>query len=421
MQRPHPPTYPLGSTSLASSARRHRSPNDAPTHDRDGTFPRSAFERLGALGVLRFSVDERQGGFGATNTHVAWLLERVGAADPAVGFLLALHLQFVRRFVDPAGPWPQPARHAVRDSLEAGFGLLNAFNVEPELGTSARGGLPATMAHVDPATGGWLLTGHKIYSSGAPGLRWYVVSARTETRRRAVGRSSSTRRAQESSSTRRGTTSASVPPQVTTSISTPPPCRQASRRSSRRRRPTPRSAREWGSLGVAPVYQGAALAAREWLLRYLGERTPTNLGAPLATLPRVQEIVGQIEALLFTNRRLIDALATRLDAGSIGEDAGIESGLTKHLTIEHAVRSVELGLGLVGNPGLRRANPLERHYRNVFTARVHTPQSDTVLVGAGRAALAAALVSASGAAPAATGDQLPTAGDRRPNPVEEAS
>ena len=54
-----------------------------------------------------------------------------------------------------------------------------------------------------------------------------------------------------------------------------------------------------------------ARSARDWLVGYLNERTPTNLGAPLATLPRFQEAVGEIEALLYANERLIHGTAVR--------------------------------------------------------------------------------------------------------------
>ena len=43
---------------------------------------------------------------------------------------------------------------------------------------------------------------------------------------------------------------------------------------------------------------------------------------------------------------------------------------------------------LTGNPGLSRKNPLERHYRDVLCSRIHSPQNDTILVGAGRAGFA---------------------------------
>ncbi|MCA3785652.1 acyl-CoA dehydrogenase family protein, partial [Burkholderia sp.] len=66
------------------------------------------------------------------------------------------------------------------------------------------------------------------------------------------------------------------------------------------------------------------------------------------------------------------------------------SGLVKRTVTEHAIRVVEQALKLSGNHGLSRANPLERHYRDVLCSRVHTPQDDAIAVAAGRAALDAA-------------------------------
>lgn len=62
----------------------------------------------------------------------------------------------------------------VREAYRAAVGeaalrpaLVNALRVEPELGTPARGGLPATAA--SPDGDGWLLTGHKIFRAAFPG------------------------------------------------------------------------------------------------------------------------------------------------------------------------------------------------------------------------------------------------------------
>ena len=53
----------------------------------------------------------------------------------------------------------------------------------------------------------------------------------------------------------------------------------------------------------------------------------------------------------------------------------------------NAVAVVEDALSLTGNHGLTRANPLERHYRDVLRGRVHTPQDDATRINAGRLAL----------------------------------
>jgi alkylation response protein AidB-like acyl-CoA dehydrogenase len=141
----------------------------------------------------------------------------------------------------------------------------------------------------------------------------------------------------------------------------------------------------WNNLLVAALYSGVARSARDWLVGYLNERVPTNLGAPLASLPRFQEAVGRIEALLHTNRQLLAGTADDVDAGS--EAAVPGSALVKHTATSNAIDAVLLAVSLVGNPGLSRANPLERHLRDVLCSRIHSPQDDTILLGAGRSAL----------------------------------
>jgi alkylation response protein AidB-like acyl-CoA dehydrogenase len=141
----------------------------------------------------------------------------------------------------------------------------------------------------------------------------------------------------------------------------------------------------WNNLTIAALYTGVARAARDWLLRFLNDRAPANLGAPLATLPRMQEAVGGIEALLAANHRLITTAAAEYDAGH--GPSITECGLIKTLAADHAIRAVEEAVALTGNHGLSRRNPLERHLRDVLCARIHTPQADSAKIAAGRAAL----------------------------------
>src|ERR1700719_908333 len=64
----------------------------------------------------------------------------------------------------------------------------------------------------------------------------------------------------------------------------------------------------WNSLGVTSLYLGVAAAARDWLVSFLTERSPASLGRPLATLPRFQAAVGEIDAALSTASALGDAM-----------------------------------------------------------------------------------------------------------------
>ena len=52
--------------------------------------------------------------------------------------------------------------------------------------------------------------------------------------------------------------------------------------------------------------------------------------------------------------------------------------------------AVETAVAALGNPGLTRSNPLERHLRDVLASRVHPPQDDAALLIAGTRTLAAA-------------------------------
>ena len=248
------------------------------------------------------------------------------------------------------------------------------LRVEPELGTPARGGLPATTARLHGE--GWSLTGRKIFSTGAEGLRWMAVWARTDETPARVGsflvRADAPGIGVERTWDHLGLrasrsddvifTGTPVAPGATTGLAEPAPGASA-----------PATFLAWNALGLTALYLGVADAARDWLAGFLAERTPAALGRPLATLPRFQAAVGEIEAALAAAGDLVDALAQRVDAGQ--PDAIARAGIAKLTGTRAAIGAVEQAVALVGNNGLTRRNPLERHYRDVLCARVHTPRT----------------------------------------------
>jgi alkylation response protein AidB-like acyl-CoA dehydrogenase len=136
---------------------------------------------------------------------------------------------------------------------------------------------------------------------------------------------------------------------------------------------------------VPAVYTGVARAARDWIIGFVRTRAPGSLGAPLATLARVQEAAGRIEGLLAANARITAALAGAADAGL--PPAASEAGVLKVVLANNAVRAVEEATLLAGNHAHDRALPLERHWRDVQCARMHAPAEDAAHLAAGRAAL----------------------------------
>ncbi|WP_327232745.1 acyl-CoA/acyl-ACP dehydrogenase [Streptomyces sp. NBC_01317] len=360
----------------------------AAEHDRDASFPAEAFPLLHGAGLLTATVAARHGGPGAGLADTARILRALGAGDPAVALVTAMTLFTHAAEARTPGGWPPALYGDLLDESAKGPALVNSLRVEPELGSPVRGGLPATTARRDGDR--WLLTGRKIYSTGAVGLSRLLVFARTGENPVRVGsfvvRADSPGLAVEPTWDHVGLRASRSDDVVLDSVSVPlgDVLGLAEAGETPGARPDPETG-AWNALGLSALYLGVAGAARDWLTRFLHERVPTSLGAPLATLPRFQSAVGEIETALFGADTLVDTLAARVDSGD--RTAAEQAGAVKVLATRAAITAVEQAVALTGNHGLTRANPLQRHYRDVLCSRVHTPQDDSVLLTTGREAL----------------------------------
>lgn len=348
--------------------------DNAERHDREASFPAEGIAAIADAGLLTATVHERYGGPGGGLADTATILRALGKGDPSAALITAMTL-LAHGLQGLRPTWPDEVyAEAVREAAERPV-LINALRVEPELGTPARGGIPATAAR--QAGDGWELTGHKIFATGAEGLSWMVVSARvgdTDEARSFLVRGGAPGIAIDRTwdhlglrATRSDDVLFTRTPAIPTAAAQAGPAFPA-----------------WNSLGLSALYLGVASAARDWLVSFLSERIPASLGAPLATLPRFQAAVGEIDASLGTAWDLVSALASRTDAGD--EEAAARAPAAKLIATRAAITAVEQAVALVGNNGLTRRNPLERHYRDVLCARVHTPQDDSIVAAAGRAA-----------------------------------
>jgi hypothetical protein len=357
----------------------------AAQHDRDASFPFENFKDLSEAGLLALTVPTALGGHGAGALDAARVIGIFGKADPSTALVLSMH--YIQHLVMARSTrWPgRLSRKLARETVE-GVALINALRVEPDLGSPARGGLPATIARKTET--GWRLSGRKIYSTGAPILKWYAVWAKTDESETRVGLFlvpaglPGTRIVETWDHL--GLRASGSHDIVFEDVVFPLDHEIDVRKPEEWRVPDFTQSTVH-AIFVAAIYDGVARAARDWLIGFLKSRAPTNLGAPLATLPRVQEVVGDIEARLAVNARLIDSFAGDFDDGVLLSAS--ESNIIKLTVTNNAVAIVEDALSLTSNHGLSRANPLERHYRDVLCGRVHTPQDDATRVNAGRLAL----------------------------------
>jgi alkylation response protein AidB-like acyl-CoA dehydrogenase len=357
----------------------------ASQHDRDASFPFENFDELSEAGLLALTVPAALGGSGAGALDAARIINILGKADPSTALVLSMH--YIQHLVMARSTrWPgRLSRKLAREAVE-GVALINALRVEPDLGSPSRGGLPATIARKTET--GWRLSGRKIYSTGAPVLKWYAVWAKTDEPNVRVGLFlvpaglPGTRTIETWDHL--GLRASGSHDIVFDDVVFPLDHEIDVREPDAWRVPDFTQA-TIHAIFVAAIYDGVARAARDWLVDFLRNRVPSNLGASLATLPRVQEVVGGIEARLAVNARLIESFAGDYDDGVLLSAS--ESNIVKLTVTNNAVAVVEDALSLTSNHGLTRANPLERHYRDVLCGRVHTPQDDATRVNAGRLAL----------------------------------
>lgn len=356
----------------------------AAEYDRSGDFPAENFVDLHDAGLLALTAPVAKGGAGATLEEAIDVVTAVAEADPATALILAM--QYLNLAALPKAPWPDTLKERIfADATERGS-LINALYVEPELGTPIRGGLPATTA--TRTENGWSITGRKIFSTGSHGLSWLLVLARTDESdpRGGMFLVPNPHAGISIIDTwdhlgMRATAShdlvfenVEVPFEHALNLQAPGGGKE----------PDPVD-RNWGALLVSAVYQGVALAARGWIIHFLQNRKPSNLGQALATVPRMQEAIGRIDQLLTVNRRLFQSAAR--DVAAEYPASVVETGLLKVAITENAIAAVEEAIKLSGNPGISRHNDLQRHLRNVLCARIHTPQADSAHIGSGKRSL----------------------------------
>jgi alkylation response protein AidB-like acyl-CoA dehydrogenase len=351
----------------------------ASRHDREASFPVEGLAELARNGYLSLVVPRVLGGEGATVAEMVLGNLELAKGDASLGLVVAMHGALLGRVRD-AEVWPAARFERIgRVVATATGGLINSLASEPEMGSPSRGGLPATTATRTAA--GWLLNGRKTFSSGAPVLRWGVVSAavhrgqddpylgsflipldtagvRVEPTWDSLGMRATCSHTLVFEDVQVDA-DAEVPRAVSSEDSLP-------------------HERAW-SLSVAAVYLGVAEAARDVAVQFARERKPSALkGKSIASLPHIRERAGRLDLLLFEARALLVGTARAWDAEP---SAGMEAALAaaKVVTANNAVAVAEEAMRLVGGSSMDRASPLERHYRDVRGGLHHPPQDDAAL------------------------------------------
>lgn len=362
-------------------------------HDVDRSLPVENFRPLYEAGLLSLVISKADGGAGGGLESAVRAVSAIAAGEPATALVLAMHYIQHGQIAAGTGFWPESlARRLIRESLE-GVALVNAAYVEPFLGSASHGAVPQTSARrVD---GQWRIKGHKKYVTGIRALSWIRIMAVTEEPEPRVGFFLVPAQAEgvevrETWDTlgMRATDSNDV---IFTDVAVPQDHFFGHGAVSEGLRQSPLDG-PWYLLLLGAVYHGVAQAAHDAIVSLATGFSPGSLGAPLASLPRFQDAIGEIGIWLSTSRRLLRSIARDFDAtrpddfealAAIGADAAA----AHYTVIRNSIEVTGSALELAGNQGVSRLNPFERYHRDTLSARAHNPQGHLTRVRAGKKAL----------------------------------
>lgn len=351
--------------------------------DRAGALPAEDVALLRDSGYLGLAVPVASGGRGASLLSCVMAQVELAKGSASTALVAAMQHQVIGHQRETR-TWQPDAFERIMVEAAAG-GLLNHLGSEPQMGSPSRGGLPATTA--EPSAGGerWLINGHKTWCTGGRHLTHLLVRVRVGdeagvvlVRQEIAGvsglewvetwRDAMSLRASESHDAI--FRDVSVPHHYLIERGEPKAVPNV-----------------WFAVMLSAVYLGTALAARDAVIRYALERTPTALGKPIATLPRIQRQIGEIDVALQAARALL------VEVAGLWQGEGDRTAFLARVAAAKSVVGAtadtvtEKALQVAGGSAITRALPLERYFRDVRPAASQPPAGDTAYEMVGRAAL----------------------------------
>ena len=354
----------------------------ADSADKQGALPFDDIAHLRESGYLGLSVPKEFGGQGLSlhDCLVAHLELSQGSASTSMVAGMQMHLFGHQRETHSwQDEWFERLCRAASDGA-----LFNSVASEPAMGSPSRGGLPATTAVSTKDGDGWIVNGRKTWVTGGSHLTHMLVRVNLE-EKGAVLLVEQTASGiewintwQDSLSLRASDSHDVVFHDVVV------PKENVVERSKGRS-----GANIWFPMVMSTVYLGSAIAARNRVIQFALERVPTALGKPIATLPKIQRQIGEIDiALQAAQSLLFDVAAEWTGKMEDRPKMGARIAAAKTLVTETANDVTDKALRIAGGTSITKMLPLERYFRDVRAGSMQPPSGDTALEIVGRAAIA---------------------------------
>ena len=347
--------------------------------DRTGAFPYENMKELQDSGYTAFTLPKKYGGAGGGLSDFLKGQEQIAAESGATALALGWHLGCVMEIVEKEDWEPEVLQEFYKRVAEGA--LVNRAATEPKTGSPTRGGRPETAAV--KKEGVWEITGRKTFTTLAPVLDLFIVNAwmpeQEEMGWFLIDRNTDGLRIEETwdMAAMQGTGSHDL---ILDYVKIEE--KYLVETAARSKSPAP-----W-LLHIPACYLGIAAAARNEAVEFARTYTPNSLTGPIAELPNVQRLIGEIEANLLEARYFLYGAAERWENRPEERPETAKSfGAVKRSVTNKAIGIVDKAMRVIGAKSLQRVNPLQRHYRNVRAGLHNPPMDDMVITQLAREAL----------------------------------
>lgn len=357
----------------------------AARHDEEESFPHENYARLRESGYSIMTIPEELGGMGATLLERMKAQERLGQGCGATALAINMHLNVTGLLIESWRMSKDPKIEAKLRQIAKDRSICGGSASEPNNNIPVL--RPKALAR--RTDGGFLVNGNKIFSTQSIALDFYFSEATWEDApngptiitfyipRETPGLSFKDdwhTMGMRASASRSSELKDAFVPDSAVMIQRPVFTRGGIT-----------NAFLQAPFTIAAPYVGIAIAARDFVVNFMRDRTRYPAKEPLSHSPAVYNKVGEMEVLIEGARAAMWQVARDINSDQPRNWAR-RSVAARMIAIENSVRVVDLALRSVGGASYFRRLPLERYHRDMRAALYHPFDSDDTLEFLGKSA-----------------------------------
>ncbi|WP_148629649.1 acyl-CoA dehydrogenase family protein [Bacillus sp. E214] len=342
----------------------------AQKYDEERSFPAENITDLKKMKYTTLTLPQEFGGAGEGLTTFLLgqeiIAQHCGSTSLAIGWHNMVILELLENKT-----WTEENKKKLFNEIADGA-LVNRAASEPATGSPTRGGRPETIALRKGDK--WILNGRKTYTSLAPVLDIFLVSAWIPDEETIgwfkVYKNQSGVSIDETWDmiSMQGTGSHDL---LMENV--------VLREEDFVERASARKASGW-LLHIPACYIGIAMGARNYAIQFAKTYSPNSLKGTISELPHIQAKIGQMELELMQSRSFLYSIAQRWEQyPEKREQMGPELAAVKTAITNQAISIVDTAMRIVGAQSLQRKSPMQRYYRDVRAGLHNPPMDDSTL------------------------------------------